>query len=66
VSPIRADGVASQDWCEDRGASVLEGAQPMTITIRRASPNDGHRVDAFALARLHPNPPQIDAAAATA
>ena len=38
----------------------------MTITIRRASPNDGHRVDAFALARLHPNPPQIGAAAATA
>src|SRR5438093_988001 len=37
---IRADDVASQDWCEDRGASVFQGARPMTITIRRASPND--------------------------
>jgi hypothetical protein len=44
----------------------------MTITIRRASSNDAaayaHLMSdpAFAMARLHPNPPQIGAAAATA
>src|SRR5438034_7009835 len=92
-------GIAVRRFRRDRPPGVLA----MTITIRRASPNDAAayahlmsdpavfgglmqmpypdeelwrtrladtcapgNIDAFAMARLHPDPPQIGAAAATA